>query len=75
MLFCRNRFHQFSPKCVDYRKVFCAHLYECLVPDHGVEGGDVCGQVHVQQQGVPHLVQSGQAGGVVGLVEALDYVA
>ncbi len=50
------------------------YLNESLVPDLGVQGPHMLGQVHVQHQRVAHLVQRVQTRRVTGLVELGDDV-
>ncbi len=50
------------------------HLYEGLVPDHGVECVEVRGEVEVQHEAISHLVQSLEAAGVARLVELLKHI-
>jgi hypothetical protein len=45
-----------------------------LLPYHGEEGGDVLGQVDVQQEVVLHLVEELEALPVAGVVKALHHL-
>ena len=50
------------------------YLYECLVPDHGVECVEVRGQIDIQHEAIPHLVQNLEAAGVARLMELLKHI-
>ena len=48
------------------------HLNESLVPDHGEEGLEVLGEVHVQHEAAAHVLQRTKARGVGGLMKLGD---